>query len=119
MAVNFSSWNWSFVCPTGLQPWDPTDNYLAPCFQKICLQLPVLAAFAITSAYYCGFQAVLVRRNSTQKWLISLRIFVSLFFILLPMHQLFEMIIFRMPIWPIDILITGFQAFAWGIHIGK
>lgn len=58
------SWNWTAVCPTGLQPWlppstnhtDDTGRQLAPCFQKLCLQMPLLVLFAIQSAYALGTQ---------------------------------------------------------------
>lgn len=118
MATNFWAWNWTYMCPTGLVPWQSQHKYLAPCFQEICLELPALTVFAIASSYCFGYQTVLVKRNSTQKFLLSFRIFISLLFILLPIHKLTEMIIYRMQIWPIDVLLTGVQIVTWAIHIG-
>lgn len=117
--MSFNSWNWSYICATGLTPWQPKNRFLAPCFQEICLQLPMLMAFAITSAYFFGNQTVLVRRNKSQHFFISLRILTAFLLISLNIYQMFELIVKRIQIWPIDILICGFQIVTWFIHIGK
>lgn len=118
MASNFWTWNWNYVCPTGLTPWNAADKFLSPCFQEICLQLPMLFIFAISSAYYFGNQTVLIRRNRTQHFLISMRILVSFLIIVLHFYTMFQMIITRAHIWPIDVLLMGFQIVTWSIHIG-
>lgn len=119
MASNFWNWNWSYVCPTGLTPWDATDEFLSPCFQEICLQLPILLLFAITSAYYFGNQTILVRRNGTQRFLISIRILTAFLIVLLHLYTMFEMIVTQAKILPIDVLLMGFQIVTWSIHIGN
>lgn len=118
MALNFWNWNWSYVCPTGLTPWQADDQFLSPCFQEICLQLPTLFMFAMSSAYYFGNQTVLIRRNRIQNFLISIRILVSFLIILLQFYSMFQMIVTRAQIWPIDVLLMGFQIVTWSIHIG-
>lgn len=118
MTSNFWTWSWSDVCPTGLTPWQAQDKFLSPCFQEICLQIPMLFIFAMTSAYYFGNQTVLIRRNRTQHFLISIRILVSFLIILLHFYTMFEMIITRARIWPVDVLLMGFQIVTWSIHIG-
>lgn len=119
MSSNFWNWNWSYVCPTGLTPWDPDEKFLSPCFQEICLQLPILLLFAIVSAYYFGNQTILIRRNRTQRISISLRILAAFLIVLLNFYTMFEMVVTRAKILPIDILIIGFQIVTWTIHIGK
>lgn len=119
MASNFWNWNWSYVCPTGLTPWQPDDKFISPCFEQICLQLPALFMFALTSAYYFGHQIVLIRRNRTQSFSISIRILVSFAIIVLNFYSMFEMIVSRAQIWPVDVLLMGFQIVTWAIHIGK
>lgn len=118
MASDFN-WNWTYFCPTGLTPWEPHNKYLAPCFQEICLQLPTLAIFAIISAYYFGRQTVLVRRDALQQFLISMRIMAVTFIIILQFYKMFELIVTKMHIWPIDILLCGFQIISWFIHMGN
>lgn len=119
MASNLWNWNWTYICPTGLTPWDPNDKFLSPCFQEICLQLPLLLTFAITSAYYVGHQSILIRRNGTQHFLISLRIFAALLMVLLHFYTIFHLVITRAHILPIDVLLIGFQIVTWTIHIGE
>lgn len=117
MAPNSWSWNWTDVCPTGLTPWQPKEQLLSLCFQEICLQLPMLSLFAIVSAYYFGNQTVLIRRNKTQRFLLSVRILTAIGIIALHIYKMFQMIVLG-TIWPIDILLLGVQIFAWFIHIG-
>lgn len=74
--------------------------------------------FAITSAFYVGNQTVLIRRNRLQDFLISIRILVSFIIISLHFYTMFQMIIIRAHIWPIDVLLIGFQIVTWSIHIG-
>lgn len=116
---DLGTWNWTYICPTGLTPWLPQNKYLAPCFQEICLQLPLLIAFAIVSAYHFGNQTVLVRRNGLQNFLLSIRIMVVLSIVLLEFYKMFVLIVTKQQIWPIDVLLTGFQIVTWFIHMGK
>lgn len=111
-------WNWTYVCPTGLTPWQKEEKFLSPCFQQICLQLPMLSLFAIVSAFYVGNQTVLIRRNRMQDFLISIRVLVSFIIISLHFYTMFQMVVLRAQILPIDILLIGFQIVTWSIHIG-
>lgn len=119
MASNFWHWNWTFICPTGLKPWDTNDKFMSPCFQEICLQLPILSLFAIISAYSFGNHTIFVRRNGTQQFLISLRILAAFLIAALHFYTMFQMVVVRAKILPIDVLLMGFQIVAWTIHIGK
>lgn len=111
-------WNWSYVCESGLTPWQKEEKFLSPCFQQICLQLPMLFLFAIVSAFYVGNQTVLIRRNRMQDFLISIRVLVSFIIISLHFYTMFQMVVVRAKIMPIDILLIGFQIVTWSIHIG-
>lgn len=111
-------WNWSSVCPTGLTPWQEEQKFLLPCFQQICLQLPMLLLFAIISAYYFGNQTILIRRNRTQRFLISIRTLAAILIVLLRFFAMFQMIVTGATIWPIDILLIGFEIVTWAIHTG-
>lgn len=119
MASNAWNWNWTYICPTGLTPWDPSDKFLSPCFQEICLQLPMLLMFAITSAYHFGNQTIFIRRNGTQHFFISLRIFAASLIVLLHIYTMVHLVVTRTKILPIDVLLTGFQSVTWMIHIGE
>lgn len=119
MASDFWTWNWTYVCPTGLKPWDATDKFLSPCFQEICLQLPMLTLFAILSSYHFGHQTILVRRNGMQRFLISIRILVAFLIAAMHFYKMFELVVSRAKILPIDVVLMGFQIVAWTVHIGK
>lgn len=119
MVPNISDWKWTYLCPTGLTPWLPREQYLAPCFQELCLQVPVLALFAIVSAYNFGHQNVMMHRNRTQIGLINLRIFAVCLLGLLPIYDLFSMIDTSVQIWPVDVLVNGVAIISWMVHLGR
>lgn len=113
-------WNWNDMCTTGLTPWIPNTNDLAPCFQQIFLQTPVSALFAISSAYYFGFYTTNVSRNKVQIRMIVLRIIAVLFMSIVPVCKMFY-IISKMhinDIWPIDILTSIAEGIAYIVHFG-
>lgn len=112
-------WNWTNLCPTGLTPWIPHANYLTPCFQEICLQLPILLLFAIVSSYHFGRQALLVARNKTQIYLIYQRIIVAFILGFVPIFEMYDMVTRHIQIWPIDILINCAKSVTWIVHLGK
>lgn len=119
MAENDMVWKWTYICETGLTPWLPQEKYLAPCFQEICLQLPAFIIFSLVSAFYFGNQTLLVRRNGTQNFLISMRIIAVLFLTVLQFYKMYDLISSNVQIWPIDVLIVGFQIITGYVHIGK
>lgn len=113
------SWNWTYICPTGLTPWLPDKNYLTPCFQQLCLQLPILLLFAIVSAYHFGRQAYLVARNNTQIRALYLRIWAVFALGFLPVIKTYSMITDGNQIWPSDILVVCTESVTWIVHLGK
>lgn len=112
-------WNWTYLCPTGLTPWIPHANYLTPCFQEICLQLPILVLFAVVSSYHFGRQALLVARNSTQIYLIYFRIITAFVLGALPLFEMYDTISRRADIWPIDIIVNCTASVTWIVHLGE
>lgn len=115
-----SSWDfsWTDVCPSGLRPWVKDYNDLAPCFQEICLQLPILVLFAVLSSYYYGSHFRLVSRNSVQRRSIRLRIAASFALGLIPVLKVFYLLRIHGKIYPIDVLLSCVQFVAWAVHIG-
>lgn len=119
MERSFSNWNWTNFCPTGLTPWLPDANYLTPCFQQICLQLPILLSFAIISSYHFGRQKCLVVRNRTQIRLIYLRVSAVLLLAFLPLVKIYFLISRNAPVYPIDVLVVCTECVTWIVHFGK
>lgn len=113
-----SNFSWNYICPTGVSPWLPEKKILNPCFQELCLQLPILILFTIASAYHFGNQTNLIRRNKLQISMIYIRILVSFMLAVLPFYEIFSMIRDNIQIWPIDVLINCVQIFSWMIHCG-
>ncbi|XP_058815016.1 ATP-binding cassette sub-family C member 10 [Topomyia yanbarensis] len=114
------SWqfSWSDVCPSGVRPWVKDYNELAPCFQEICLQLPILVLFAVFSSFFYGCHFRLVFRNATQRRALRLRIAAAGGLGLLPVLKVFYMIRIHGHIYPIDVLLSCVQFVAWTVHIG-
>lgn len=111
-------WNWTYFCPTGLTPWLPDANFLTPCFQQICLQLPVLVLFAIISAFYFGRQEYLVVRNKTQIRLLYIRICAVLLLAFLPLIKIYTMLSRNDDVFPIDVLVVCGECVTWIVHFG-
>lgn len=68
-------WNWTQFCEQDddLIIWDPRHNDFGRCFEVVCLQFPLLALLAITSAYYCGKQMDWVVRTSFESNVLKIR----------------------------------------------
>ncbi|XP_052895366.1 ATP-binding cassette sub-family C member 10 isoform X1 [Anopheles moucheti] len=107
---------WADICPTGLRPWVQTNNDLAPCFQELVLQLPILALFAAFSSYYFGTHWRTVSRNETQLRAIRCRIWASLFLIVVPAVKVCYILRFHKELYPVDILLACVQLLAWSMH---
>ncbi|XP_058055743.1 ATP-binding cassette sub-family C member 10 [Anopheles bellator] len=107
---------WTNVCPTGLRPWVQTGTDLAPCFQELALQLPVLVLFAVYSSYYYGTHWRRVTRNETQLRALRWRIFATLGTAILPAVKVLYIFRLHQRIYPIDILIACVQLLAGSIH---
>lgn len=112
-------WNWTYFCPTGLTPWLPNANYLTPCFQQICLQLPILILFAIISSYHFGRQKCLVVRNRTQIRCIYIRILAVLLMAFLPLIKIYFLITRNAPVYAIDLLVVCVECVTWIVHFGN
>lgn len=106
------------MCPSGLRPWVKDYNDLAPCFQEICLQLPILVFFAVFSAYFYGSHFRLVWRNPIQLRAIRVRIIASVGLGLIPVLKIFYIIRIHGKIYPIDVLLSCIQLVSWMVHIG-
>jgi ATP-binding cassette, subfamily C (CFTR/MRP), member 10 len=113
------AWNWSDVCPDGLKPWASDYKDLSLCFQQICLQIPALVFVSITSGYFYGrYNLIRIRRNTTQSWLILIRLMVTIVLAMLPAIKILFMIRADVYIWPIDVTINCIEFFAWFVHLG-
>uniref|UniRef100_A0A182QDF7 Multidrug resistance-associated protein 7 n=1 Tax=Anopheles farauti TaxID=69004 RepID=A0A182QDF7_9DIPT len=107
---------WMDICPTGLRPWVETNSDLAPCFQELVLQLPILVLFATFSSYYYGTHWRTVSRNETQLRAIRFRIFATLGLTILPAVKVFYIFQLHKQLYPVDVLLACVQLVAWPIH---
>lgn len=116
-----SAWSWTYVCPTGLRPWLPDTKQLAPCFQQLFLQVPILILFAAISAYHSGRIAngMLVHRNRVQRITIHIRMLVVLALGVFPVFKYFYILRTGMEYWPIDILVGSIEMIVFAVHLGK
>uniref|UniRef100_A0A182IX99 ABC-type xenobiotic transporter n=1 Tax=Anopheles atroparvus TaxID=41427 RepID=A0A182IX99_ANOAO len=107
---------WNDICPTGLRPWVETNSDLAPCFQELVLQLPVLVLFATFSSYYYGTHWRRVSRNETQLRALRVRILASIGLTVLPAMKVFYIFRIHGEVYPVDILLACVQLVAWPLH---
>lgn len=79
-------WNWTELCGynRNIDPLNPETHDLGVCFQQLCLQIPVLALIAITSAYYCGKTNTSSSRQHYTYHAINIRIFITICLVILP-----------------------------------
>lgn len=115
---NHITWNWTDFCPTGLTPFAPHTNNFLPCFQEICLQLPVNVIFAVISAYTFGRVEPPVLRDRKQLRLIYLRLIVTVFLALLPIAELMFSFQMQYSISAADILVACSATLMWFVHSG-
>ncbi|KAJ6648254.1 ATP-binding cassette sub-family C member 10 [Pseudolycoriella hygida] len=112
-------WNSTLLCPTGLSPWAPGSNNIAPCFQQLFLQIPVAILFAIISSYHCGRKSdYLVVRNKAQKLAIKIRLVAVFTLGLIPLFQFYDAASNDIHVWPIDLLVGCVQLLAFFVHLG-
>ncbi|XP_053672965.1 ATP-binding cassette sub-family C member 10 [Anopheles nili] len=107
---------WDNICPTGLRPWVESNSDLAPCFQELVLQLPILVVFATFSSYYYGTHKRTVSRNETQVRSLRVRIFATLGLSILPALKVIYIFRIHKLLYPVDILLACVQLVAWPIH---
>lgn len=111
-------WNWTDFCPTGLTPFAPDANNFLPCFQEICLQLPVNALFAVVSSYTFGKFEPPILRDRKQLRLIYVRLLLTVFLALLPIAKLTFMLHRQYSISAADILVACSATMMWFVHAG-
>ncbi|XP_055853767.1 ATP-binding cassette sub-family C member 10 [Episyrphus balteatus] len=117
-SYQYFQWYWSDFCPTGIQPFAADSNDLLPCFQEICLQIPVYTIFAAVSSYNFGCYNRPVIRNPTQKRLIYLRIITTLFLAALPVTKIFFFHSVGLDIHAVDVLVVSIEFVMWILHCG-
>lgn len=122
---------WSVLCPTGIHPWLPSTRQLAPCFQQLCLQLPVFVLFAMLSAYQFGrLYGSAVQRDRVQTAALRVRTVVTALLAILPAMRLYALQVARAAeeaadppdppshLWPADVLAAGAECMAFAVHAG-
>lgn len=132
--LTLTAWNWADVCPTGIRPWLPPDHngtanaastsvtdhqQLAPCFQQLFMQLPVLVLFALLSAYQFGAIAgTRVQRDRIQRRALLIRFVCVLLLAALIAWRVFYWTLTSTsrPPWPSDVLLTGVETIAYAVH---
>ncbi|XP_068632456.1 ATP-binding cassette sub-family C member 10 [Battus philenor] len=113
-------WNWEDMCgPQGFQPWIDERNDFGQCFQKLCLQIPVLFITSILSGYYIGYRKDWVIREKTQERAIILRSLIVFALIFIPILELYMFITNnKLNLFPIDYFTAGASSFSWLVHFG-
>lgn len=111
-------WNSTLLCPTGLAPWMPNSDDIAPCFQQLFFQIPTGAIFAILSSYHCGRKTRYVLRNNVQMNMINIRILAVLLLGLFPLFKFYHAVKIDIHIWPIDILVGCVELVSFFVHLG-
>lgn len=114
-------WAWTNICPTGVRPWLPDTKQLAPCFQQLFLQIPVLIIFAILSAYHAGRIAsgVSVHRNRVQGVALRLRMVAVLSLVAFAAFKFVYAQRVGIELWPIDVLVGCVEMIVFFVHFGE
>lgn len=114
------TWKWEYICgPQGLAPWNDTTKDIGICFQELFLQIPTFFILAITSGYYMGFRRNWVVREKTQERSITLRSFVALALVAIPIIHLYVIISDdQLKLYPIDYFAAGAACISWLVHFG-
>ncbi|XP_017854480.1 multidrug resistance-associated protein 7 [Drosophila busckii] len=110
------AWNWTDLCPTGLEPFANSTNDLLPCFQKIVLQFPVYCIYAALSAYQFGNRTQHILRNATQKRLLALRATCSFVLAMLPLCKTFVFHSAGITLYEVDVLVACSECIMWIVH---
>lgn len=126
------AWNWTEVCATGLQPWLPppstsnhsgadTTRHLAPCFQKIALEAPLLVLLTIGSAFRLGIMQPIRRhrwqRDRVQLWALSARQLAVGLLCVLPLIR--YIYVRNEDREPVDVWLGGVEMLAYSLHFSK
>lgn len=111
-------WNSTLLCPTGLSPWTPNSNDIAPCFQQLFLQIPSMVLFATLSSYHCGRKTHYVLRNNVQLNLINIRIVSVLTLGFFPLFKFYYAATNNIRVWPIDVFVGCVELVSFFVHLG-
>lgn len=111
-------WNWIQFCGAdGFEIWSPKIHDIGPCFQKLCLQIPVLFLIAIISSYYAGRHFGYVMRGKLQKRFIKLRCIVVLTLAIIPIIQAYvDYSKSGVALTPIRIFVFVTESITWLMH---
>lgn len=111
-------WNWIQFCGTdGFEIWSPNLRDFGQCFQKLCLQIPVLFLIAIISSYYAGRHFGYVIRGNFQKRFIKFRCVVVLTLAIIPIIQSYvDFSKTGIQLTPIKIFLAATECVAWFMH---
>ncbi|CAG9578746.1 unnamed protein product [Danaus chrysippus] len=117
--ANFT-WDWRYICgPDGLRPWDDVTKDIGICFQELFLEIPVYFLLAIFSGYYIGLRKHWVVREKTQERAITLRSFIVLGLVFIPIIHLYIFISNdKDHLYPIDYFTESAKCLAWIFHFG-
>lgn len=117
--ANFT-WDWRYICgPDGLRPWDDVTKDIGICFQELFLEIPVYFLLAIFSGYYIGLRKHWVVREKTQERAITLRSFIVLGLVFIPIIHLYIFISNdKDHLYPIDYFTESAKCLAWIVHFG-
>lgn len=113
-------WHWKDMCgPQGLQPWDDVTKDVGQCFQQLFLQIPLYFVIAIVSGYYVGYRRDWVIREKTQERALTLRSFVVLFLVFIPIIELYIFVTnAAIVLYPVTYFAAGASCLAWLVHFG-
>lgn len=124
---------WTDLCPTGIQIFIPGTHNLAPCFQQMFVQMPILVLFAVISAFCIGRRqsGAITQRNTTSTFIVNFafisRLVVVFVMAILPVIRMTTQVMWSpnnesLPwkeVWPIDILDAGVHVVAFVSHFGE
>ncbi|XP_054264450.1 ATP-binding cassette sub-family C member 10 isoform X2 [Macrosteles quadrilineatus] len=112
-------WNWTQFCEQDddLIIWDPRHNDFGRCFEVVCLQFPLLALLAITSAYYCGKQMDWVVRTSFESNVLKIRYLTCLLLSMVPVVSTwYQVSSGSKPLVPVQYFFSSVQCLTWLTH---
>lgn len=114
------TWKWEYVCgPAGLHPWNDSTKDFGMCFQELFLQIPIYFILAISSGYYVGLRKHWVVREKTQERAITLRSFVVLVLMFIPIVKVYIYLTNKdLNLFPINYFTTGAACLSWLVHFG-
>ncbi|XP_018573016.1 multidrug resistance-associated protein 7 [Anoplophora glabripennis] len=112
-------WNWVDLCGEEFKIWAPQRHDLGICFQQLCLDIPVLAMLAISSAYYFGRHEGFVTRGRIQLIAINIRCVIVLCLAFLPLIQIYiDINKGQAQINKISFFLSAVQGITWFTHLG-